>query len=490
MKYSKLMRSAGVLALTASVLMACNNESDEVDASPDNNGENTDQSENSEGTQTAPKNVIMMIGDGMGVGQIEIARLLEHGKEGILHMEKLEHAAFMRTYSSNNWVTDSAAAGTGIATSVKTDNGMLGVDPDGNELDSILKLFQAHDRKVGVISNNTVTDATPAAFTANVESRSGQEEIARQMLENEYDLMLGGGTDYFLPERQDGNNLIEEFEELGYDIVTDRDELLDVENSEKLLGLFHDSFMNYKVDYDLYDSNEPSLNEMSEVALDMLSQDDDGFFLMIEGARIDHAAHAADFTSVWQETIEFDETVGDVMEWAGERDDTLVVVLADHETMGMASSEVMDKEALRNVSASPEYMVSQFEFDEDNGIYTPESVRSVVQEYANFEMTDEEIDAFNEYIYDEEGELRFPHEQGWEIGSFIADQYGAGIMSREIRAASSTGGHTGNMVPVFAEGLGAERFNGTLDNTDITQILAEVSELDFEPGEIPDQTND
>jgi len=144
----------------------------------------------------------------------------------------------------------------------------------------------------------------------------------------------------------------------------------------------------------------------------------------------------------------------------------------------------MDKEGLRNVTASPEYMVTQFEFDEEEGIYTTESVQSVFEEHTGVELTEEEVDMFNEYIYDEEGELLATHRIGWEVGSLIASHFGAGIMDREIRAEGETGGHTGNMVPVFAEGVGAERFNGTLDNTDITKIIAELAEMDYEPGEI------
>ncbi|MFS0787709.1 alkaline phosphatase [Shouchella sp. 1P09AA] len=428
-----------------------------------------------------PQNVIMMIGDGLGFGQIEIARLLEYGKEGELHMESLDHTALMRTYSANQWVTDSAAAGTGIATSTKTDNGMIGVDPDMQPLESILRLFQDEGKKVGVISNNTVTDATPAAFTASVESRDGQADIARQMFENEYDLMLGGGAEYFSPERQDGRDLVAEFEENDYTVVTDRDELLDANSSDRLLGLFHDSYMNYKADLDRNDSNEPSLNEMSESALDLLENDEEGFFLMIEGARIDHAAHAADVTGVWQETIEFDNTVKDVLDWIDGRDDTLLVVLADHETMGMATSEVMDKEGLRSVSASPEYMVQQFTFQEDEGIYDIDSVKATVEEYAGITLTDDELDAFNAYIYDENNELKPLHEQAWEIGSFIANHYQVGVMNRDIREASATGGHSGNMIPVFAQGPGAEQFNGVLDNTDISQIITDITDSQ-EPG--------
>ncbi|MBB6449942.1 alkaline phosphatase [Geomicrobium halophilum] len=488
MKNSKLLRSFTALGVTVTILAACSNgeeqtEAEKTDADVNAENETGEQENDSDSTAEQPKNVIMMIGDGLGLGQMEIARLLEYGKEGNLHMESLDHAALMRTYSADNWVTDSAAAGTAIATSTRTNNGMIGVDPDNQNAESILDIFSDEGKKVGLISNNTITDATPAAFAASVETRSGEEEIARQLYENEPDVMLGGGADNFTPERQDGDDLLQMFEEdKDYTVVTDRDELLEAESPERLLGLFHSSYMNYKTDINLYDSNEPSLNEMSEAAIDLLSENDEGFFLMIEGARIDHAAHAADFTNVWKETIEFDHTVADVLEWMEDLDDTLLVVLSDHETMGMSASEVMDKEALREVEASPEYMVQEFTFDEESGTYEEETVKDVVEKYSNVELTDEEVEKFNEYIYDEDGELRPLHQQAWEIGSFIADHYDAGVMNRDIRAYSDTGGHSGNMVPVFAEGAGADQFDGVLDITDISQIIAEISDLSSEPG--------
>ena len=154
-------------------------------------------------SQKPPKNVIVMVGDGMGIGQLEVARLMEYGKDGRLNMESLDNVALMHTYSANNTVTDSAAAGTAIATGTKTNNESIGVDENGNEVKSMLDAFQARGKKVGVISTNTVTDATPAAFTASVANRwSGQAEVARQMLENEYDVLLGGGGDYFAPKNR------------------------------------------------------------------------------------------------------------------------------------------------------------------------------------------------------------------------------------------------------------------------------------------------
>jgi alkaline phosphatase len=441
------------------------------------------KTENVSQMQKAPKNVIVMVGDGMGLGQMEVARLLEYGKTGTLHMEKLENVALMKTYSANNFVTDSGAAGTAIATSVKTNNESIGVDADGNEVDSVLDLFQNNGKKTGLISTNTVYDATPAAFGSSAPNRwTGSNEIAKQLYESKIDVLLGGGAGNFTPEKQDGVDLVEKFREDGYAIAGDKEELANVGTPDKLLGLFHPSYMNYKLDVEETNSQEPTLNEMTAKALDVLSKGKDGFFLMVEGARIDHAAHAADVTGVWKETIEFDNTVRDVVEWAKGRKDTLVVVLADHETMGFAAAETMDIEGLKNIQVSPEYMAGLLEKDA-NGEFTGESVKSVFKTHANIEMTDADVAEFLQNIKDNQGTVYPQHKIGWEIGSIIADYYKAGVMSREIRAESSTGGHTGNMVPVFATGVGSEAFEGVLDNTEISKLIAKTAKLKTVPGE-------
>ncbi|GAM16715.1 alkaline phosphatase [Mesobacillus selenatarsenatis] len=429
-------------------------------------------------SQKPPKNVIVMVGDGMGIGQLEVARLMEYGKEGRLNMESLENVALMHTYSADNTVTDSGAAGTAIATGSKTNNESIGVDENGNEVKSMLDAFQARGKKVGVISNNTVTDATPAAFTASVPNRwSGQAEVAKQMLENEYDVLLGGGATYFEPKRHDGVDLVEKFEEKGYTYVTDRDELNKAGTPDKLLGLFHSSYMNYKTDKDDVNSNEPTLNEMTKKAIDVLSNGKDGFFLMVEGARIDHASHAADFTGIWKETIEFDNTVKDVVQWAKNRNDTLVVVLADHETMGVSATETMDIEGLKAIDVSPEFMAGKLVIED--GTATAESVKSVFKEYANIELTNEEVAEFQDNIKDAEGKVYAAYRTGWEIGSVIAKYNKVGVVDRAVREESTTGGHTGNMVPVFATGTGSERFEGVLDNTEVIKLIAEAARQEY-----------
>ncbi|MCM3585261.1 alkaline phosphatase [Mesobacillus maritimus] len=421
-----------------------------------------------------PKNVVLMIGDGMGIGQLEIARLFEHGKNGRLFMETLPNVALAHTYSENNTVTDSAAAGTALATGKKTNNEMIARTPDNKPVESILKKVKKGGKKVGIITTNKVTDATPATFTASVKNRwSDQTEIAKQQLNDGLDVVLGGGKSDFEPEQQNGVNLIEKFKSNGYTFVNNRADLSKA-TGEKLLGLFNKDHLSFKLDREELKSEEPSLKEMTEKGLEFLSEGDSGFFLMVEGGRIDHASHAADLPSVWKETIEFDHTVEYVTNWAKERGDTLVVVLADHETMGISATEAMDIKALKQIEVSHEFMAKQLKKIERTGDYTADSIRDVFKTYANMDISDEEIVKFNEKIKNVRDKVYSHRRVGWEIGSMITEHYHGGIVSSATRSLSSTGGHTGNLVPVFAYGVGSDKFEGVLNNTDIPKTIADL----------------
>ncbi|GLB58154.1 alkaline phosphatase [Cytobacillus sp. NCCP-133] len=415
-----------------------------------------------------------MIGDGMGVGQIEIARKLQYGKNGHLFLESLPHTAFVHTESANNLVTDSAAGGTALAIGKKTNNGSIGVTPDGKEADSILDLFKNNGKKAGVISTNTITDATPAAFTASVSNRwTGQEEIARQQLSNQVDVLMGGGRAYFTPKKQNGRDLIKDAIHKGYTYASNREELLHAKGS-KLLGLFNDGYMNFKLDRPLTGSKEPSLKEMTKKAISVLSKEKKGFFLMAEGARIDHASHAGDITSIWKETIEFDEAVKYAVEWAKKDGKTLVIVAADHETMGLSASEPLDIKNLKEIKATPQYMVGQFVKHQNMRSYRTESIRYVLKKYAHIDLTDKEAEEFNSHMLNADSKVYPEHFASWEIGSLIAEKHYGGIITPRVRALSSTGGHTGNMVPLFAYGKGSEAFSGVMDNTDIPKKIASL----------------
>lgn len=419
-----------------------------------------------------PQNIIIFIGDGMGLGQIEVARQFEYGKHGSLFIESFPHVALIKTHSHDNHVTDSAAAATAIATGVKTNNHSVGIDPNGKEIDSILDDFKKSGRKVGIVTTSTVTDATPASFTASVHERyQGQPQVARQLLASNFDVILGGGMKYFGAKYQNGENLIPQFEKKGYTFVQNEKELGNISNSEKLIGLFHQSFLNFNLDRQMLDTQEPTLSLMTTKAIQVLEKSEDGFFLMVESGRIDHASHSADFTSLWKEMIEFDRTIQQTWEWSQQKKDTLILVLSDHETMGFSVTEPMDIQKLKNISASTTYIASVLNQTSQEFPYQPASVKSIIKKYSGIDIHDELIFKLIQNMTNEQGVLIPEYKVGWEIGSLIASQLNAGVLDRRVRYQSSTGGHTSNMVPLFAYGPNSQLFHGVLNNTDIPKLI-------------------
>ena len=285
--------------------------------------------------------VILFIGDGMGEAHRNAARWSDTGQSGALAMDRMPTLGWSQTASADNAVTDSAAAATALATGVKTNNGMIGQDPAGNPLTTILERAQARGMAVALVTNVQMTHATPAAFAAHVPDRDMMTEIASQMLATRADVLLGGGEDEFLPagvtgcypepgERTDGRNLITEAKNAGYTYVCDAASLatLDPASTPKLLGLFADEGMTRPY--------SPSLEEMTQKAIDILSQDPDGFFLLVEGGQIDWAGHVNDAANVISDTVGFDEAVALGQAYAASADNVLIIVTADHETGGMS----------------------------------------------------------------------------------------------------------------------------------------------------------
>ena len=424
--------------------------------------------------QAEVKNIILMIGDGMGIGQMDMTRYMAGDKDYKLEMMKMPNVGLMMT-SSTEGVTDSAAAGTAMATGNKVYNGAVAMNKNGAELDSVLDFAEVRNKATGIISTNMVTDATPATFAASVKDRGMGGEIAKQILDNDVDVVLGGGREDFMKEEA-GEDLIAKAKKMGYQYVTDKEQLKRVmPMNGKVLGLFNDSYMNYIKDRDDLDSKEPSLLEMTTKAIDVLSEDEDGFFLMAEGARIDHAAHAADVPGVVAETLDFDASIKYAVDWARENGNTMVVVVADHETLGFSVTEPINKEALMNIEVSPEYMAGKLVETESGNAYTIDSIQRVFKEYANLELTEKEAREFNSNIVNEDdGSLYYQYKVGWQIGSIIAEKNNVGVVAADVRAKSDTGGHTLNSVPIFAFGPETEDFNGVIQNTEFCKVLFEA----------------
>jgi alkaline phosphatase len=244
------------------------------------------------------------------------------------YLEKFPYSGLSKTYSSDNYITDSAAGGTAIASGVKTTNGMIGVSPDSAPVASILEIAHKNGLSTGVVSTSSVTHATPASFVAHNAGRGNYEDIAKDFLNGTVDLFIGGGEDHFR-KRKDGKDLAVDLKSAGYDVVYTMEDLKK-SGSAKIAGLLAAEHMPKASE-----GRSGMLEEMTRKAIETLSKDKDGFFLMIEGSMIDWGAHDKNTEYTIAEVIDFDKAVGVALEFAGTNSETLVVVTADHETGGM-----------------------------------------------------------------------------------------------------------------------------------------------------------
>jgi alkaline phosphatase len=276
-----------------------------------------------------PKNIILMIGDGMGVSHV-FAALTANG--GHLFLENFKHVGFSKTQSADNFITDSAAGGTAISTGKKTFNGAIGVvvnsKGDTVAVKTVLELAEEKGLSTGLVATSSITHATPAAFVSHQSSRDNDEGIAGDILKSEIDVFIGGGYRFF-SEREDGRDLIIDLKQKGYQVLQEMDEIAKVK-SGKLAGLTVPEsnlpFPDRKMDLPL----------STETALNILDNNKKGLFLMVEGSQIDWGAHQNNTIYVVQEMLDFDRAIGKALEFVEKDGKTLIIVTADHETGGLA----------------------------------------------------------------------------------------------------------------------------------------------------------
>lgn len=314
-------------------------------------------------TSAAHRNLILMIGDGMGVAQRTAARLITVGSEGRTEIDRLPGLCLVTTWSADAMTTDSAASATAYACGVKTNNTVLGLDRSGNPIPSILELAKQAGYATGLVATSDLTDATPAAFYAHTASRVRWWEILDQLLQVAPDLLLGGGRSAWIADGVDldGDGLsdsrrhalpsasarrrspLDLARAAGYRIAMTDDELTRAgPEGGKLLGLFAPHHLAYEKDrfaggpQEKSAADQPHLADMTRAALERLTKTGEkGFFLMIEGSRIDMAAHEGDAEAQVWETVAFDEAVGVARRFAAKDRHTLLIVTADHETGGL-----------------------------------------------------------------------------------------------------------------------------------------------------------
>ena len=276
------------------------------------------------GQDNVQKNIILIIGDGMGVPQITAGMYKLKNQTAL---ENFPIIGLSKTHSSNALVTDSAAAGTAIACGEKTANGTVGISMRNQKLTSILELSKQKGYKTGIIATSTIVHATPAAFYANVLSRNQYEDIALQLSNSDVDYFIGGGRKFFI-NRKDKRNLLKEM--TSYDIVNSIKKF-DESKSDKI-GYFTSS----EDPYPIRNGRIPNLSAAVEKMLPKLSNNDNPYFLLIEASQIDWGGHKNDIDYVLSEFIDMDKAINKVIEFTKNDKNTIVIVTGDHETGGLA----------------------------------------------------------------------------------------------------------------------------------------------------------
>lgn len=469
---------------------------------------------------TGANNVILFIGDGLGAGQmalgIRYARMVE-GRE--LNLEQLMNDgntgyALASAYGSQ--VTDSAAAASQLATGVEARNETLSLSPSGYPTETILEWAEGRGLATGLVTNMRLSHATPAAFAAHEISRYEPEPVIldQMLFEHDIDVLLGGGAralvpaghrvSEFLPDfpaeldgdsyRLDDLDRISEAKEKGYTIVSDRHTLAQASrNAKKLLGLFAASNVPYVVDTRAMDlDGVPSLKESTTAALEVLARADAGFFLMVEGGRIDYGGHDNDAGAMLNEILDFDAALGAGIAFQRAHPETLIIVTADHGTGGFSftygdmdgqpESQVLPSglsyqpdtsyperrhlELLGSQSASFVYML-------EKAAGSPEHLIETVREHTGLSMTVEE--AREALVRDSDG-------NAWleESRHFYGDTNSnpacllARALARQTFVVWSTGGHTSGPVLTFGRGPGAEALRGIYENTHVHGVMKDA----------------
>ncbi len=498
------------------------------------------------------RNVILIIGDGMGPQQMGLLFAYARHAPGskvpkrIAAMEQMAidgELGMVRTEPYGSLVVDSAAAATQLATGKWSDSEMIGVDFEGNSAPTVVEIARDLGKATGIVSDTRLTHATPAAFAAHQRDRSMENEIAVDMIENNVDVLLSGGLRNFVPQavndkdsatydalvqmmggvyepysrREDNRNLLLEARN-DYKIVFDHTGLADVKQG-KVLGLFGNSEMLDAISENKAlakaDRTEPTLVEMAEKSLELLSQDPDGFFLMIEGGQIDWGGHNNDAGVMLQELLQLDHAIRVVLNWARERDDTLVLVTADHETgsfgfsysgkdlpeprqlsgkvfgeeLFMPNFNYASHELLDNLAAQKKSFFELFtEFDAlPEKSKTAETLVTLVNEsVAPYSITLEDATKILTRSPNRNFKKGHPY-LGTKTVPQMPDQedfyvYGENlrfnrlghILGGQQNVVWGTGTHTNTPVAIISHGPGSEKFSGLMHATDVGQRVIEI----------------
>lgn len=434
------------------------------------------------GSSRKARNVIFLVADGMNLGTLASAHhlQLQLGKPGCVWMDLYNMKelgavrALMDTGSANAVVTDSGAAGSAWGIGQRIHNRAINTTPEGHSPEPILLKAKRQGKRTALVTTSRITHATPASFAANVPQRDMEDVIARQYLEREIDILLGGGSRHFDPAvREDGIDLISRFRAKGYTVATTAKDMELAEKGVPLLGLFYSDHIPYFIDRQNFKDRwaaVPTLPAMMKKAISQVAPSSDGFFLQVESARVDHAGHANDAATIIKEYLEFDQCITVALEFQRQVPDTLVIVTTDHGCGGtMINGEGRDylatNMAIRRLHAVPhsyEHFI-QTHRDASNPTVIRADLQGLLpQPGLDADLFEEAVQAVLQHL---ESKPLWPEALGAIMHRF----------NRGFAVHFTTQNHTGEMVELSAFGAGKEAISGFIRNDQLHHAVCEVT---------------
>lgn len=427
----------------------------------------------------SPKNIVIIFADGVAATQWDFGRYTSNvlRRQPFVTTELFRDKGIGLLISSPHgaYVTDSAAAGSAMATGFKVDNGILSVTPDGKSARTVMQAAKAKGKRIGLISTATVYDATPAAFSMNAKSRRDSQALVDEYLALEPDVLLGGGADYFLPvgaggKRKDGKDMIAAFRGKGWQVVSNTAELK-AATGVKLLGLFADEDMDFDIESDR--AKEPTMAEMTAGALKALSQaNPNGFVLLVENENTDTAGHANDAAALMRALWATDDAVKVALDFQRSSPDTLVIVTGDHETGGFSPTYALKD--LSSLSSSNRFYIG----DAQIKMLEPITMSlTTAAEKLGKKPSAEAVDAlvakhFPGFKLDADLRDLIVKQKPLERShAYVVQNVLGRMVARQTGIYWGTGGHTSEPVLVGAVGPGSDLFRGYRDNTDFGRNL-------------------
>ncbi len=428
------------------------------------------------------RNIIFMVSDGMSAGTLNLANLYSNRILGVngnwlqLYLDNKVSRGLMDMASASSIVTDSAAASSSWGGGARVNNGSVNISPEGKENLPIWQKFKLKGKKAGCVTTVPITHATPAGFTVAMKSRNDQGGIAEEYLRVGYDVLLGGGQQYFAAEhRKDKKDMYAAFEKQQYIVAKTKDDLKKADPSKKLLGVFDYDALPYQIDR--MQSKEltekmPTLAEMTQVAIDQMKNHKEGFVLQVESGKVDWAAHANDVAALIHEQLQFDEAIKTVMKFAESDGNTLVVITTDHGNAnpGMIYGKYANAhfDSLSKYSHTNEYLLNNIK-NNSSAAQIKEFIKSLI----SVEISDEEAQVIASYYNGlkkgDDGLYNYKHLPFKAFADIQKKYNSVGWISMD---------HSADYVEVAMYGPGSHLHKPFMKNTDMHYLLLEAAEIE------------